>query len=271
MSDALQPVVGKPKGVVAPVVANKMFRLNRYLPAPPFDSIIEHYWIVRWDLQDKPPFVQRTLPYPSVQLVFDRCKTAVFGVVSGPFDYTLRESGKVLGVRFKAGAFRAILGKPLQTITDKTLTLAQAFGWDDAQAEGQVLDAQDDAGMIASAETLLRPRLPPPDPKLEQIASLLKHIQEHHDTTRAEDWAAQCGIGLRSLQLLMADYVGVSPKWIIKRYRLQKAADLLAGGVEVDLAELAQCLGYFDQAHLSRDFFALIGKTPSEYRKQNAA
>ncbi len=271
MNDILQPVTAKPKGVVAPALANKMFRLNRYQPTPPFDGVIEHYWVVEWDLQGKPPFVQRTLPYPSVQLVFDSSKTAVFGVVSGAFEYTLKESGKVLGVRFKAGAFRPILGRSMQSITDKTLTLAEAFGWDDAKAERQVLAAEGDAGMITAAEALIRPLLPPPDPKLEKIGSLLKHIQEHQETTRAEDWAAQCGIGLRSLQLLLADYVGVSPKWIIKRYRLQEAADLLAGGAEVDLAELAQRLGYFDQAHLSRDFHALVGKTPSEYRRQNAA
>ncbi|HEX8956065.1 MAG TPA: AraC family transcriptional regulator [Burkholderiaceae bacterium] len=270
MNDTLQPVTTKAKGVVAPALAGKMFRLNRYQPAAPFDSAIEHYWVVQWDLQGKPPFVQRTLPYPSVQLVFDQCKTAVFGVVSGAFEYSLQESGRVLGVRFKAGAFRAMLGRSLQTITDKTLTVAETFGWDDARAERQVLDAADDAGMVAAAETLLRPHLPPPDPKVEKITALLKHIQEHQDITRAEEWAAQCGMGLRSLQLLLADYVGVSPKWVIMRYRLQEAADLLASGADIDLAGLAQRLGYFDQAHFSRAFHALVGKTPSEYRKQNA-
>jgi AraC-like DNA-binding protein len=268
-NDSLQPVSSKAKGVVSPLTAGKMFRLKRYQPTAPFDSVIEHYWVVQWDLQGKPPFVQRTLPYPSVQLVFDRCKTAVFGVVSGAFEYTLQDSGCVLGVRFKAGAFRAILGRSLQTITDKTLTVSEAFGWDNENAEQQVLDAEDDAGMVGAAEDLLRPLLPPPDPKVERITALLKHIQEHQDITRAEEWAEQCGIGLRSLQLLLADYVGISPKWVIKRYRLQEAADLLAGGNDVDLAELAQRLGYFDQAHLSKDFHALVGKTPSEYRKQN--
>ena len=270
MNDSLQPVTSKAKGVVAPVLAGKMFRLNRYLPEPPFDSAIEHYWVVQWDLQGKPPFVQRTLPYPSVQLVFDAGKTAVFGVVSGAFEYTLQDAGRVLGVRFKAGAFRAILGRPLQTITDKTLSVSEAFGWNGAGAERQVLDAPDDAGMVAAVEGLLRAHLPPPDPKVEKITALLEHIQEHRDITRAEEWAERCGMGLRSLQLLLADYVGVGPKWVIKRYRLQEAADLLAGGGEVDLADLAQRLGYFDQAHLSRDFHALVGKTPSEYRRQNA-
>jgi AraC-like DNA-binding protein len=60
--------------------------------------------------------------------------------------------------------------------------------------------------------------------------------------------------------------VGVSPKWIIRRYRLHEAADRLANGGAADLAELAAALGYYDQAHLTRDFTALVGKSPAEYR-----
>ena len=268
-NDNLQPVTSEAKGVVAPLLAGKMFRLNRYVPTAPFDSVVEHYWVVQWDLQGKPPFTQRTLPYPSAHLVFDQGKTALFGVVSGAFEYNLKESGRVLGLRFKAGAFRAILGRSLQTITDKTLTVAEAFGWDNQAAEQRVLDAPDDAGMIAAAEGLLHPHLPSYDPKVDKITALLAYIEQHQDVTRAEQWAEQCGMGLRSLQLLLADYVGVSPKWVIKRYRFQEAAHLLSSGADVDLAGLAQRLGFFDQAHLSKDFHALVGKSPSEYRKQN--
>ena len=51
--------------------------------------------------------------------------------------------------------------------------------------------------------------------------------------------------------------------------RLHEAADKLAGGEPVDLAELAQSLGYFDQAHFTRDFRKLAGKAPAEYRRED--
>jgi AraC-like DNA-binding protein len=76
---------------------------------------------------------------------------------------------------------------------------------------------------------------------------------------------------VRSLQQLFSEYVGVSPKWVIRRFRLHEAADSLAGGDEPDLAALAQRLGYFDQAHFTSDFRKLVGQTPADYRRRERA
>jgi AraC-like DNA-binding protein len=59
--------------------------------------------------------------------------------------------------------------------------------------------------------------------------------------------------------------VGVGPKAVLARYRLQDAvAAIDAGGVD-DLADLAASLGWFDQAHFARDFRSVVGTTPSAY------
>jgi AraC-like DNA-binding protein len=72
---------------------------------------------------------------------------------------------------------------------------------------------------------------------------------------------------VRRLQMLFKDYVGASPKWVIRRNRLLDAADLLAKDSDIDLAELAQRLGYYDQSHFTTDFEKLIGKPPADYRR----
>jgi AraC-like DNA-binding protein len=74
-------------------------------------------------------------------------------------------------------------------------------------------------------------------------------------------------ISERSLQRLFSNYVGVPPKWIIQRYRLQEAIWHLAQPDCSELAELAQQLGFFDQAHLHRRFVELAGQTPLHYRQ----
>ncbi|MFZ6647044.1 AraC family transcriptional regulator [Undibacterium sp. TJN25] len=264
-------VTDKPKGVVDPAAAKKMFRLERYLPGAELAHVLDHYWIVEWNLEGRPPYTQKTLPYPCVNLVFDKGRTAAFGVVSGAFDYTLQGSGRVLGLRFRPGAFRCLLGRPMHTITDRTVRVQDILGCDDIAAENLVLSAPDDTGMVAAAEDLLLPAvrqaLPEPDTKVEKINRILNMLAEDIGITRVEDLAEQAQTGMRALQQLFSDYVGVSPKWVIRRYRLQEAADRLAGGDALDLAELAHGLGYFDQAHLTRDFRKLVGKAPAEYRK----
>src|SRR5205814_5681308 len=82
---------------------------------------------------------------------------------------------------------------------------------------------------------------------------------------RVGDQAASSGLSVRTLQRLFADYVGVSPKWVMRRARLHDAAERADGGEPVDWAALASDLGYADQAHLTRDFTVTIGVPPARY------
>ncbi len=263
-------VQDRARGVVAPALAGRMFRMERYLPPPDLAPFIEHVWIVEWDLRGQPPFVQRTLPYPSVHVAFYRVRSGVFGVVTGAFDYTLQGAGKVCGLKFRPGAFRAFLGRPLHTISDQVLPLSAVFDWDDAAAVDAVLGAPGDAAMVDAAGTLLRTRLriqlPMADPQVERIAAILRTVETTPGLTRVEALAAAAGLGVRSLQQLFGEYVGVSPKWVIRRFRLHEAADRLAQGGGLDLSALALDLGYVDQAHFTSDFRRLVGQAPGRYR-----
>jgi transcriptional regulator GlxA family with amidase domain len=131
-----------------------------------------------------------------------------------------------------------------------------------------VLDGSDDAAMIEAASRLLRAGLPPPDPKVEKIAAILRTVEGTPGLTQVEELAAGARMGVRSLQQLFSEYVGVSPKWVIRRFRLHEAADRLAGGEDIDLPTLALSLGYFDQSHFSSDFRKLVGQSPGRYREQ---
>lgn len=258
-----------PKGLVDPVAANRAFRLARYLPSGRFADFLDHYWVVEWDMTGKEPYLQRTLPFPCVNVVFDRGRSGVFGVTTGAFDYSVQGIGKVLGLRFRPGAFRALLGSSASAITDKVLPLSGVFGWDERAAESTVLGAGDDARMVEAANALLLPCLPEPDPQVERIGAIIGMIEQAPGLMQVEDLGASAGMSVRALQQLFSDYVGVSPKWAIRRYRLQEAAARLASGDEFDLASLAQSLGYFDQAHFTTDFHRLVGRPPAQYRRAN--
>jgi AraC-like DNA-binding protein len=265
---SLPTVTDRAKGVVAPALAGRMFRLGRYLPPPDLAPFLDHYWIVEWDLRGRPAHTQRTLPYPCVHVVFDRARTGIWGLTTGPFDYELKEAGKVCGLRFRPGAFRAFLGRPLHTITDQVLPLSAVFPWDEAAAQDAVLDTPDDTAMVDAANALLRTVLPAPDPQVDKIAAILRAVEGTPGLTQVEALADVAGMGVRSLQALFSEYVGVSPKWVIRRFRLHEAADQLATGADVDLATLAHALGYFDQAHFTSDFRRLVGKSPGRYREE---
>jgi AraC-like DNA-binding protein len=107
--------------------------------------------------------------------------------------------------------------------------------------------------------------LPERDPVAEQVADLVALIGSDVSLQRVDQLTAVCGVSVRGLQRMFADYVGVSPKWVVRRARLHKAALRADGGEPVDWAALALDLGYADQAHLTRDFTATIGVPPGRY------
>jgi AraC-like DNA-binding protein len=125
--------------------------------------------------------------------------------------------------------------------------------------------AADDARMIGYAEALLRSVLPERDPLAEQVAALVSRITDDPGLRRVDQLSASSGMTPRTLQRLFADYVGVSPKWVMRRARLHEAAERADSGEPVDWAVLASDLGYADQAHLTRDFTVTIGVPPSRY------
>jgi len=47
-------------------------RLSRHAPAADMAVFVEHFWMVTWDLRDREPRVQETLPHPSVHLVVEQ-------------------------------------------------------------------------------------------------------------------------------------------------------------------------------------------------------
>ena len=250
-----------------PALAAQRFRLARSESAADLKPFVENFWIVAWDLRGQEPHVQKTLPYPCVHLVFDAGRTAIFGVMRGAFEYRQEGVGRVLGVRFRAGGFRGVLGGSVATITDRTIPLSSVYELDVEAAEASVLGAEGDTGMMQAAEAILRTRMPPADETAGVVSGIVERIEADRTINRVDELAAQVGLGERALQRLFSDYVGVSPKWVIRRFRLHDAASRLANAEDVNLTYLAQELGYADQAHFARDFKAMVGRSPSDYRR----
>ena len=53
-------------------------------------------------------------------------------------------------------------------------------------------------------------------------------------------------------------------------YRMHDAVTDLDGGWDGTLTDLAHRYGWYDQAHFTRDFTALVGVTPGQYRDRAA-
>jgi transcriptional regulator GlxA family with amidase domain len=94
---------------------------------------------------------------------------------------------------------------------------------------------------------------------------MVERISTDQELRRVTALAEVFRLPERRLQRLFAEYVGVSPKWVMRRARLLEAARRADAGDVVDWAAIALDLGYADQAHLTRDFTATLGVPPARY------
>lgn len=260
-----------PRGVIKQPAAPELQLTHlRYEVDPPLDQHVEHFWSVAWKLPAGVTHAASSLPHPSVHVVWEADEVRVVGVVTGRFTRVLQGESRAFAAKFLPGAFRPLLGAPVSTLTDTTVSLSQVLGakktrhYRDAMAT-----AADDAQRVQRASAFWSALLPPPPHDAALLASLVRAATEDRSVTSVEQLRARAGLHLRELQRWFHDAVGISPKWMIQRYRLHAALLELESGSR-PLTELAQHLGYADQAHFARDFKALTGLTPSNYARLHA-
>ena len=255
-------------GILNPEAGFTHFRLERREACAELQPFVSNHWCTAWDLRERAPFAQEVLPHPCVNLVFEAERSAVHGPGTQRFIAQLAGFGWALGVKFTPAGFHAFARVPLTTLVDGFLPLAEGLRCDPARARELIaLVRRDDDPWrhIAEVEAFLLEQKPELDPELTLADRLVARARDDRAFSRAEQLAHEASLSLRSLHRLFERYVGVGPKWIIRRARVQEAAERVATGTKVDWAALAQELGYHDQSHLVRDFKEQIGFTPAAY------
>lgn len=260
------------RGIVHAAAGQDKFALLRFEPDPRLQPFIIHYWAIRYELPPGVRHTQTVLSYPNVHLAFEQDEAGrralLYGVPSRPFVRELSGAGHVLGVKFRAGGWYPFWQQEVARLTGTAFPASDAFGFDCEPWLNDVMDAEGPEAMAAEAERVLLGLLPRRDEQAELADRIVEEAMQDREMIRAEQMSERHGLSLRQLQRLFRKYVGVSPKWVIRRFRLQEAAQRLEQDETVHWAELAVQLGYFDQAHFIRDFRSVLGQAPTEYRKK---
>jgi len=233
-------------------------------PSPGLAPFVTQYWLAAWDLRGQPPFHQLIVPSLNVHLSFvGDAGPVVRGVGGRRVFRTLDGTGRAFGVAFRPGCFRPFLKAPVSTITGRSISARAVFGPD--LPEQAMAGAVDETELVCVIERYLLAHLPARDSAATTVAGIVARVSAEPDITRVGTLADRSGFGVRGLQRLFAEHVGVGPKWVIRHYRLNEVKRRMASGTAVDWAGLAAELGYADQAHFTRDFVAMVGEPPTRY------
>ena len=259
-----------PRGVLQTGNVKLPYRHLRYHASSDLDPFVEHYWSVDWDLRGQASHRVETLPHPSVHLVFERGRMSeVRGPSRARFSRLLENKGRVFAVKFRPGGFYPFVQVSLSRFVDAAMSIEDVFGQQGLDLHRTVLENDGDAACIALVEQFLRSRRPLADENAARASEIVYAVARDRAILRVQDLVDRYDVDKRTLQRLLARYVGVNPKWVIQRYRLHEAAEQLAASVTMNQSELALSLGYSDQAHFIRDFKAIVGVSPAVYARQS--
>lgn len=248
--------------------------MHRY-PAPAaLAGLAQRFWIPVWSVEPGREAVQRVLQYPCANIVITAEYARFYGVAAGLSTTTLTGDGWAIGVMLEPAGGFLVAGRSMADFRDRHVDLAgvmdEAATAVDAVRTAMrrplLLDAHT-AAMATLIATLRR--YLPVDDEGSLVNEVVAYVEEHPDVTRVAQVGDRFHLTERALQRLTRRRVGLSPKWLIQRRRLQEAAVRLRDHPG-SLADVAADLGYADQPHFTRDFRSVTGMTPGEFADRYA-
>ncbi|WP_225413239.1 AraC family transcriptional regulator [Stigmatella hybrida] len=246
-------------------------RYIEVLPSPSLAPYVQCFWALTG--QAAPGQVYRVLPDGCLDILVDLSAGEPRLQIVG----AMREAGVVplpaavcsLGIRFRPGGAHPFLRLPLHELTGAHLSLEALWPREAREWEGRLQEAVGLPARLRLLEALLLRRLAEDRPE----GALLHAVGLIH-ATRGQ-------VPLRTLEEVMAvsprqferrfqAQVGLTPKVLCRIARVRHAVALLGAQPGLPGAHLALEAGYYDQAHLVREFRALTGLTPGAYAREQA-
>jgi AraC-like DNA-binding protein len=249
----------------------------RELPAPPpLDSLVHCFWFLRghFDSAETQPIVadgrleiilHLAEPFARVDesgRLRRQPEALVSGQLTAPLHIAPSGHADVVGIRFRTDAAGTVLRTPLWELTDRVDACSHlAPRLADALLTAAARSVDPAARRNALSSALLRFAWRCPDPMVRAATRAL----DTTDVPRVGAVADALGVSARTLERRVTDHTGLPPAALRRVLRFRRSFRLLSALPPGAWARAAAQAGYYDQAHLIRDFRQFAGVAPGEF------
>jgi len=215
---------------------------------------VQCYWVLEGEACPDPHIL---LPDGFVEIVFARGEGAVVvGQMCRPRTGPAQGRFRWLGARLRPESAHRFFAVPQTELSDRITRLEDLWGpaaRDWAEANGPDVEW--------ALYRQLRPRASAPG-----VDRAVHLILASGGTVNMHGLAREAAMSGRNLERSFRERVGLPPKTLARVMRFQRTLWALEQS-ETSWASVAAACGYYDQAHLVRDFREFAGQTPSDYRR----
>jgi AraC-like DNA-binding protein len=258
-----------------------------YIPRAPLCEFVHDFWQYKDYVGHHAR--ERILPSGTFELVFnlqedelriyrpshpDQCRRFSGVVVSGAYAEAFMsdtaEEAAILGVHFKPGGARAVLGIPAHELCNTHIDLSTIWGSAVGALRERLCVLRDPMERFRLVEHALLERLAAFQGRHNAVRVGLEALISTRGRAKIRDIAKAVDLSQRRLIELFAAEVGVTPKLFGRLQRFQHAMACALSAKKVDWAQLAIECGYFDQSHLIHEFMEFAGVSPADFwQRQN--
>ncbi|MEX5301979.1 AraC family transcriptional regulator [Kocuria sabuli] len=251
------------------------------LPAPDdVAHLVRQLWVPEWELPPGERVEQLVLGYPASNVVVEPEGVALHGPTTRASTRVLSGRGWAVGALLRPAGVLLFTDSPAGLL-DASAPL-EAPGLHRAVLEAMAGGApgRDPVARRERAAALLvdhvraraRAAAVSGDAVRDGVLAnrMVDLVEAGAGARSPEDLARELHVSVRSLQRLAARFVGMPPQLLLRRRRLQEAAERMRADPAGDLGALAAELGFADQSHLTREFRSVLGATPRGYGRSRA-
>jgi AraC-like DNA-binding protein len=192
-----------------------------------------------------------------VDIVYSRSEgLRVAGTMTTVQRFLLPAGEYTAGARLLPGMARAALGLPISEVTDRSIALADLWGTRGRDLESRLSSALSPSEIVA----LLTAALSPIPLSNGPVQRAINAIVRADGDVNLEVIASQANVSVRQFRRRCTEHTGLSPKQLCRVLRFRKALRLAR---RCSWAQTAAQCGYYEQAHLIRDFREFAGRSPT--------
>jgi AraC-like DNA-binding protein len=167
-------------------------------------------------------------------------------------------------VNLSPHAARAVFRVPMDSLAERIVPLEDLLGRRATLLVEQLQETPNWAGRFAVVDAALASWLADEHPPQPAVEWAWQQLRATHGRVRVSRLAEELGWSRKRLVAGFREHVGLPPKTVARVLRFEQAVRL-AEQTDLGWLEIAFRCGYYDQAHLSRDFRAISGCTPGTF------
>jgi AraC-like DNA-binding protein len=209
-----------------------------------------------WSLDAREPIPGYTVPPDGcLDIVFSaQSGLRAIGAMTAAHRYDL-DASRVCGVRFRPGMAAPFLKAPADELTDREFALEDLWGAPARALAEQLANAP--SAVDALAGGLARPAATP-----DRVQHAIATLAAAHGAADVDAIACAANLSPRQFRRRCLEATGLSPKHLCRVLRFRHASELASRTPGLKWSLIALDAGYFDQAHLIRDFREFTGRSP---------